>query len=414
MKWSKTTFRRESRRDHSQESSRAIDSAEKFLYRIGRTVLRITVILVALSAVPTVSAHGSSHAPDVPQWYGLLALAGGVGILGFAIYVARRWPIRRPKFVLAGAFLGLIIAVFGSIVLVELSQVETLTARQLLFARSWYPILSVGFGGGIVLGSMLVGQRRWPTRPRYAGLGVLLGLWVAYPGLMSALVGPSRVLSHPLGYVIVVSVPVAVGYILWRDARQMIPTVLADPLARWFGVGVGVLMTTFFMFSTGMLQIIPDDGVGLSWTHSTVVTIPVTNPLVFWPALEWWFPHIPFGGYLSIGMVLVLGVIGVLIGLNAAVTVRTWQADIHAENSSTATGAVAVAGPNACCCCGPVLSELAVIALGPSTAAPIYWLFVDIASPVGAIFFAGSVILLTGNLLQSASNPRVCELQGGA
>lgn len=382
-------------------------------HQTARTLLRIAVGLVTLSTVPTASAHGSSYAPDVPQWYGLLVLTAGVGILGLAVYFGRKRPVRRPRLVLASAFVGVLVAVVGSIILVELSQVDTVTASQEPFARAWYPILSVAVGGGVVLGSVLVGQRRWPTRPRYAGLGVLLGLWVAYPGFMPSLVGGSRTLSHPLGYVIVASVPFAIGYLLWRDARQLVTAILSDPLARWSGVVIGGLMTLFFMFSAGMFQIIPDDGVGLSWTHSTVVTIPVMDPLVDWPAVEWWFPHIPFGGFLSLGMVLVLGILSVLIGLNAAVTVRAWRDRIHSESSGTAPAAVAIAGPNACCCCAPVFGELAAVVLGPSTAAPIWLLFTDIASPVGAIFFTGSVILLTRNLLRSASNLRVCTLQGG-
>lgn len=38
------------------------------------------------------------------------------------------------------------------------------------------------------------------------------------------------------------------------------------------------------------------------------------------------------------------------------------------------------------------------MSVGPSAAAPLYWLFVDLASPIGALFFVASVGLLAGNL----------------
>lgn len=59
-------------------------------------------------------------------------------------------------------------------------------------------------------GSLIAGRLRWPERPRYAFLGILLGGWTMYPAVM-----PNGGIWHPLGYILVLGGPTLIGYILW-------------------------------------------------------------------------------------------------------------------------------------------------------------------------------------------------------
>ncbi|PSP56288.1 hypothetical protein BRC82_01985 [Halobacteriales archaeon QS_1_67_19] len=251
----------------------------------------------------------------------------------------------------------------------------------------------------ILVGSIAIGRLRWPDRSRYAALGMLLGLWVAYPVLV-----PGS-LTNPLGYLLARALPLAIGYVLRRDARDVLARAPADRTARWFGLGTGVVTGLFSMFSMGMLTIVPEPGRGVDLQHDFVTTAQVTDPLVYWPAVEFHFHDVigtvPLSGVLSVGMVLLVGLVAVLVGLNATPLARQWRASERGASAEATAGSAAVAAPNACCCCGPVLAELTVASVGPAAAAPLYWLFVDLASPVGALFFVASVGLLVGNLVRA-------------
>ncbi|WP_434529938.1 hypothetical protein ACODNH_00470 (plasmid) [Haloarcula sp. NS06] len=54
-------------------------------------------------------------------------------------------------------------------------------------------------------------------------------------------------------------------------------------------------------------------------------------------------------------------------------------------------GSAAIVGTCTCGCCGPLVAKIAVLAAGPSIAAPLYWVFVDSASPLSAVFIVGSL-----------------------
>ena len=369
----------------------------------------VTAVLAALLAMPTAAAHaggtdvylGGVH---VTQWHALLPLGLGIGTVLASAYLPRVLRPASSKYALYGVFAGLAIAVLGAIGLVQLSPVEWY-ATDPVIPRAIHDPLMLVVGLAIAVASLLGGRYRWPTRPRYAGLGILLGAWVAYPGLMAGFGVDS--LTHPLGYSIVLSLPIALGYVLWRDARSLLAGLWADRLARRFGLGVGALGVVFFLFSTGMLTIIPDEGTGVSLAERIVATLPVASPLVTWPAIEFWLPSLPLGGMFSVGMVLLLGVFGGLIGLNAALIAHRWQGSDGASRSGTTAGTVGVAAPQACCCCGPLLSQVAIVALGPSAAAPIYLLFADPSSSIGSLFLVASVAILTGTLVRAArSAPR--------
>jgi hypothetical protein len=154
------------------------------------------------------------------------------------------------------------------------------------FPRAWYLPLALGVGFFIVLLSVNLGLWRWPTRPRYTVLGVLLGLWVAYPALIRGM----ATYTHPLGYVIVLAVAVLVGYIIWYDGRDVIRAVAQDTVARRFGLGVGVVMGGFFMFSTVLLALVPEEGIinghQIIHTPAFVHPVPTANPLVLWSAVQ--------------------------------------------------------------------------------------------------------------------------------
>ena len=375
---------------------------------LGRRLLALAVTLVAaVGALPIAAAHGghvSVNGVHIQQWYALVPLLVGVAIAVGSAYLPRILRPRYAGYALYGVLGGLAVAVLGGIAVVQLSPYEWLTAEPVI-PRGLHEPLMLLLGGAITLGSVLVGQVRWPTRPRYASLGVLLGLWVAYPGL--GVVGIYTP-TNPLGYAIVLALPVAVGYVLWRDARGVLGAIYADRTARRFGMAVGLLGIVFFLFSAGMATVVPDDGVGLSWSSGFVTTVPTLGPLVLWPSVEVWAPSIPFAGMASIGTVVLLSVLGSLLGLNAAVFAHQWGTAAGATSPTTA-GAVGLAAPQACCCCGPLLSQLAIVTLGPSAAAPIYLLFADPSSSIGSLFFVASVAILAGTLVYAAESTASAE-----
>ncbi|WP_158058034.1 hypothetical protein [Halorussus halophilus] len=363
-----------------------------------KAVGRLLATLGALGTVPVASAHGGEAAPPLPQWLALLILVVGVaGIVGSA-YSKRHIS---AKVALAGVFAGIVVSAIGAVGLVQLSPVETLAASQPPVSRSALGALTVGAGVAIAIGSLVVGRMQWPDRPRYAGLGILLGLWVSYPML-----APSA-LTNPLGYVLALAVTIGVGYLLWADAGSLIRRALGDSVARWFGVGTGAIAGLFFMFSMGMLTFVPEPGGGVDLNESFVTTAQVANPLVYWPGVEFHFHDaigtVPLSGVLSVGMALLVGLVAVLVALNASLLAYQWRTEHGTGAMETTAGSAAVAAPNACCCCGPVISELVVVSVGPAAAAPLYWLFVDLASPLGALFFVTSVALLAGNLVRAGN-----------
>ena len=363
---------------------------------VARGGLPIATLLAALRTVPTATAHGGEAGPPLPQWLALAVLVVGVAIVVGSAY-ARRYV--SPTLALVGVFDGILVSAVGAVGLVQLSPVESLAASQPAIARTLYGPLTLGTGLAIVIGSLVVGRMRWPRSPRYAGTGMLLGLWVAYPVFV-----PNQ-LTNPLGYLLALAVPGAVGYLLWTDGRELLSHALADRVARLFGAGVGLVASLFFTFSMGMLTFVPEPGGGVNLNESFVTTARVANPLVYWPGVEFHFHDlvgtVPLSGVVSVGMLLLVGLVAVLVAFNASLLAAQWRASASGGGMETTAGSAAVAAPNACCCCGPVVAELAVVSVGPSAAAPLYWLFVDLASPLGALFFVLSVGLLAGNLVRA-------------
>lgn len=362
-----------------------------------RVGLWFAVVASAISGVPLASAHGgTAYFPHLHQWYALVPIALGVGTVALASYLRHGRYERTPSRALALVLLGLTLVVVGAVGLVQLSPITSLTSGQETLGRGWMKPLAFALGLFTVVTSLLVGRYRWPTRPRYAMVGVVFGLWIAYPAVMDAY----RPLQNPLGYLLFAAGPAVVGYVLWRDCWGALRAIFADRVARRFGGSVAVLGLFFFMFSSGMLTMLPDpSGTNLPWNHSLVGVLPIAEPLVLWPAVEFWFPSIPLGGYLSVGMVVMIAMIVGLIAANGAFVAYQWRCRGKTGVSGT-TGAAALAAPNACCCCGPVISQIAVVAVGPTAAMPIYWLFIDTSSPLGVVFFAASLVLLLGNVVR--------------
>lgn len=371
--------------------------------RLRRGSVLVTLVFAALTLPGIAAAHGGEHAPGIPQWYGLVALVYGLGLVGGTVVLSRWNRIGSTERALGGVFVGVLVAALGGIMIVQLSPIDEYSASSMPFPRDWYLPITLTIGLSVVVGSVCLGQLRWPTRPRYAVLGVLLGLWVAYPALVR---GPAT-LSHPLGYLVVLAVPVTVGYIIWRDGRSMLTTIWQDRVARRFGTGIGAVMMLFFLFSAGIVSLVPESGVvgghEVRGLPAFVHTAPFASPLVMWPAVELWLPQIPLSAGISVGVLLMFALLGVLVALNAMLAAFQW---LYADDGGSAqgtAGAAALVGPNACGCCGPMVAQLAVVLIGPSAAAPIYWLFVDLSSPVGAFFFVASVGLLTGGFVYSAT-----------
>ena len=367
--------------------------------RTRRVLTVVPTLLLSLAFASVASAHGGhvyANGIHLAQWYGLVPLLLGIGIVLGSRYLSRLRPVSTRR-MLYGIFLGLTVTVFGAIWLVQFSPVEWFKTQPVI-PRALYEPFLLFVGNAIVVGSVLGGYLQWPTRPRYTGLGVLLGLWVGYPGLsVFGIYTPTNV----LGYALVFGVVIAVCYVLWRDARGVLKRLYADRAARRFGLAVGALSVVFFMFSSGMLFLIPDDGSGVSLSQRILTNTPVADPLVMWPAVEFWFPRLPLGGMISVGTAILVALFGGLIGLNAALFAYQSERFTATNSSQMTSGAAGIAAPQACCCCGPVLSQIAIVTLGPSAAAPIYLLFADPSSSIGSLFFVASVAIFVGTLVRA-------------
>jgi hypothetical protein len=384
----------ERRRSTNRGDRGALPSPEFAWPTFGISVLLFA--LLAVTGVPTASAHGGTGALGLSQWHGILVAAAGVVLLGGAVVYRRTYRL-SPTTALYGVFLGLVVATLGTIVFEGLSPDPVYAASSMPFERSLYPLLSLSVGLLVTVGSLAIGWLRWPTRPRYAILGTVMGLWIAYPALVPA----SH--SHPLGYALVLGTPVLVGYVLWRDAWSVLHTVLGDPAARRFGIGVGLLVGLFFLSVSGYISFFWEEGAP---EETTVAVLPVVYQLVAWPTLEVALPAVPLFLAVSVGVVGVVGLLSVLVGLNAALVARQWRIEEQAGMAGSTAGTATIVGSCTCGCCGPLVAKIAVLAAGPSIAAPLYWVFVDSASPLGSLFVIGSIVLFTASLVYSVGATR--------
>ncbi|MFC7194967.1 hypothetical protein ACFQL4_10380 [Halosimplex aquaticum] len=262
----------------------------------------------------------------------------------------------------------------------------------------WFPMINAVTASLLAIGSLVVVRWQWPERPRYVGLGLLLAAWIGYPALM-----PNEGLYHPLGYLLAAAVPAAIAYVLWRDAGDAFPGVLRTRIPLATAVVSFALFAVFYAFSAGTVSMNPDvtaDMVGQGF----VTPYQVASPLVYWPALEFYFPAIPLSGYVSLGSLLLVCVLGGLVASNAALAARQWTAGGAIESPRAMIGTVTTAGATACGCCAPAVYGAAGALFG-AAATPVYWAFMDPSSPVGGLFFAASVLLLTGSALRASHDP---------
>jgi len=367
-----------------------------------RPILTVFVSSVALTRVPLVSAHGATATGGITPGHGIaLALVGVAVLVGSA--VLKRTNHFQPTLALYGVFIGISLAAFGTILFEGLSPDPTYTANSMPFPRSWYQPLALSVGTAIAAGSLLVGRIRWPSRPQYALLGVVMGLWVAYPYLIPGAASD----THPLGYALVLATPAFVGYIVWTDAGDAIRTALADPIARRFGVGTAVVLLLFFFGVTGYLSFFPEPGAP---HESTVAVLPTIYQLVTWPTLEIAIPHIPLFLAVSPGQLLILGTLSGLIGLNGTLIARQWRAEERAGLTEGTAGSAAVVGTCTCGCCGPLVAKIAGLVAGPAIAAPLYWLFVDPMSPLSTLFIVGSLLLFASSIVYAVQSGQDLDL----
>lgn len=365
------------------------------------TSLLFSVVLFfifGLTQVPVVSAHGATAMGGLSPGHGLLLVLIGVVLLGGASVLKRMKRI-SPTVALYGVFVGIVVTAVGAVLFEGLSADPTYTASSMPFPRSWYQPLALLTGLFIMIVSFVVGWLRWRTRPRYTFLGILMGMWILYPYLIPGIASN----SHPLGYAIVLGTPLFVGYLIWKDAGSVLRTALRDPVARRFGFGVGLVLALFFVSVTGYLSFFPEEGLS---HERVVVVIPTIYQLVTWPVLEVYLPHIPLFVAISPAQLIVVGMLSALIGLNAALIARHWRVEERAGMTEGTAGSAAIVGTCTCGCCGPLVAKIAVLAVGPSIAAPLYWVFVDTASPLSTLFIVGSIILFTGSLIYSIEQAR--------
>jgi hypothetical protein len=367
-------------------------------HRATTPAVSLIFVFLTLTQVSVASAHGGHNSGVLSQWHGALLILVGVATLGGAV-VLKRTDRVSPTTALYGVFVGIAVAVVGTILFDGLAPDPTYTASSMPFPRSWYQPIGLSVGLLIATASLVVGWLRWRSRPRYTFLGIMMGLWISYPYLLPGVRG----YTHPFGYGIVLGTPVLVGYIVWKDAGDVLREALRDPVARRFGIGVGAVIALFFLSMTGYLTFFPEEGA----PHDlTVATVPAVYQLVMWPTAEIFVPRIPFFLAVSPAQIVIVGTLSTLIGLNAALIARYWRVEGQAQAGLVegTGGSAAVVGTCTCGCCGPFVAKIAVLAAGPAVAAPLYWLFVDSASPLSAMFIVGSLVLFSGSLVYAVES----------
>jgi hypothetical protein len=345
-------------------------------------------------ASPAAAHTGTTHA-GTPHWVLLLLVVVGLAGVGLGVRAVRRGGRELGAL---GIGAGTLLLVGGGIGLVEIQVTPEVAPAW----SEWFTLLNVGVAVALALGSLVVVRWRWPERPRYVALGGLLAAWTAYPAVM-----PNGGLTHPLGYLVALGLPLVVGYVLWRDAGSRLRQALGGRAARIGAALTFLVFTVFFAVSSGTLTLNPDTGVGLP-DHAFLTVQGVASPLVYWPAVEFYAPSVPVAGYVSVGSLVLLAVLGGLVALNAGLVVRQWSRGGSGSPRAMA-GALASSGATACCCCAPAVYGVVGAAFG-TAASPVYWAFLNPASPVGGLFLSASVILLTGSAVRSAED--ACRLPG--
>jgi len=345
------------------------------------------------SGLDTVVAHaGTTHA-GTPHW-----LLGAVTVLGIAAGAGGlqvlRDGARSDRFGAGLLSAGAILVIAGTIGLVEIQIAPEATPDW----TRLFPAINAVSAIVIALGSLVVVRWKWPERPRYVGLGLLLAAWIAYPTLL-----PQEGLTSPLGYLLAAAVPAAVVYVLYRDAGAAFPAVLTARVPAVVAVGTFGLFGVFYLFSAGTLSVNPDltaDMMGQGF----VTPHRVASPLVYWPALEFYVPSIPLSGYVSLGSLLLVGILGGLVASNAALAARQLTTGGSIDSPRAVIGTITTAGATACGCCAPAVYGAAGAVFG-AAATPVYWAFMDPSSPVGGLFFAASVLILTGSAVRASHDP---------
>ncbi|QKY19648.1 hypothetical protein B4589_004355 [Halolamina sp. CBA1230] len=368
------------------------DSGRSATLGILSSLMSFATVWLLLGVLPgTVAAHGTTTG-GLSHWHGIALLVLGGVITGVGI-LAKRYDKGTLRMILSTVFVGIVVAAIGAVLFDVHSPDPVYSASRMPFPRSFYPFIGAAVGLSAIVVSFFLGWLRWPTRPRYTFLGMLMGGWILYPYIV-----PGFASKNPLGYALVLGTPVAVGYVLWTDASEVLRVIMNDPLARRFGTGIGIVTGLFFLSITGYLSFFPEEGV----PQQTVMTvIPAQYQLVVWPTFELLIPEVPFFLALSPGVVVIVGTLSVLVGIQASLIARKWRVDEQVGATMSTANTSAIVGTCTCGCCGPLVAKVAVLVAGPTITAPLYWVFVDTSSPLSVIFIVGSMLLFTGSILYS-------------
>jgi len=349
------------------------------------------------AALGRVVAHsGTTHA-GTPHWLlGALTLAGvAVAVGGWVALRGDDYPGRLGA---AALGIGAVVTLAGLIGLVEIQIAPQSTPDW----TRWFPVVNTVAAIVVALGSLVVVRWKWPERPRYVALGFLLACWIGYPAMM-----PNEGLSHPFGYLLVLGVPLAVAAVLSLDGNDVFRTALADARSKAVSLVAFAMFAVFFAVSAGTMSINPDVTPEIAG-EGFVTTQQVAGPLVYWPAVEFYWPAVPLAGYVSPGTVVLVALLGGLVALNAGLVARQLAAGGATDSPRAMFGTLAASGATACCCCAPALYGAVGVLFG-AAATPVYWAFMDPTSPVGGIFLAASVVVLTGSAIRASYDP-ACRL----
>ena len=155
--------------------SESTSTATKRRSRRRRWVFSVLLAVGFLSTqVSVVAAHGNDGHTPLTKCHGFVLLrAGGGVVVAGALAQRREWL--SPTRALSVVFIGIIAAALGAILCEGLSPDPSYGAETMPFPRAWYTPLALGIGLFTVIVGFVGGWLRWPTRPRYTFLGMLMG-----------------------------------------------------------------------------------------------------------------------------------------------------------------------------------------------------------------------------------------------
>lgn len=199
---------------------------------------------------------------------------------------------------------------------------------------------------------------------------------------------------------------------VWFRAHDVLARVWAERRSRRIWAFAAAAYFLMYAYTTNLLAP-PDADTPVSKAHPAfIIVYHAYAALAMWPNIEFWTPSLNLVGMLSVGTVMLGGVLAALMGANVALGVRALRlrrrGKLQGGGVLTAAGSTILTfGTSYCCCCVPVIGSLLGSVLGVGA---LQGLDTIMANP-GGIWFnvvqVGTLALLSTGLVSVAKSCRL-------